>query len=101
LKAGDFASGFYLADLAKGELKHLPFFEGLGFRSWVGNNKILATFADVNPDKYVVYDFGQAQADVQILDNVFTPYFGVQLSSNDSGEFWALTLAPEKSMNSS
>lgn len=101
LPSNNSATGYYLVDLEKQEIKHLPYFNGLAFITWVDANKVLLNLEENGGKKYVVFDFTNQEANSELLKGVLDPYFGEQISFNREGTIWAITLSPTSLLNAS
>lgn len=99
-KPTEMANGYYLIDLAKNKIVHLPYLSGSSFITWVDSNRALFNPGEFDFEKYVVFDFGKLEANAELMAGKLDSYFGEQISIDKAGKFWALTLSPTDLMNS-
>lgn len=89
-KAGN-PNGFYLFNLATGELRHLSVMERTQFYSWIDADRILVNNSPYNSDRYVIFDTDSYVADFSLIGSDIEKDFGTQYSFSQDGSKWAIT----------
>lgn len=93
--------GYYLIDLTKKVVNHLPMLSGVNVYDFIDNTELLISTSGYNhTDNYATFDVETLVYDPTKLFNLLTEYFNPQVSTSADGSVWAMTLTQSKTMHS-